>query len=131
MTQLAASSRIYRQRRAAVGTAAAVLALVGLSLGGSCTGAASEMPAGAHADADSQIVRLGFFAAVGGGSGSADAASAGVQPVADYVVQPGDTLWSIAKSLQPDKDPRALVHRLTRQAGGSVLLIGQRLDLTR
>ena len=91
------------------------------------------MPAGAHADADSssQIVRLGFFAAVGGGSGSADADSAGVQPVADYVVQPGDTLWSIAKSLQPGNDPRALVHRLTRQAGGTVLTIGQRLDLTR
>lgn len=48
-----------------------------------------------------------------------------------YVVQPGDTLWSIAITLAPDADPRQLVHRLTQQAGGAALQVGQRLNLAR
>src|SRR5262249_26165640 len=36
---------------------------------------------------------------------------------AAYVVQPGDTLWSIARSLQPDGDVRPLVGDL-RAANG-------------
>jgi hypothetical protein len=43
-----------------------------------------------------------------------------------YVVQPGDTLWSIARSLQPDGDVRPLVHGLLDGNGGAaVLSVGQ------
>ena len=46
---------------------------------------------------------------------------------ASYVVQPGDTLWGIARSLQPDGDVRPLVGELTRVNGGAELTVGQRL----
>ena len=47
-----------------------------------------------------------------------------------YVVQPGDTLWSIAGSINPDgRDLRATVDRLVDAAGGSVLQPGQRIVL--
>ena len=29
-----------------------------------------------------------------------------------YVVRPGDTLWSIAASVSPDRDPREVIHDL-------------------
>ena len=44
-----------------------------------------------------------------------------------YVVQPGDTLWDIARALAPDGDPRALVHELAGTAGGAALEPGQRI----
>ena len=47
-----------------------------------------------------------------------------------YVVQPGDTLWSIAHQLDPGGDPRATVDRLVELNGGSALQPGQRLRLT-
>lgn len=43
------------------------------------------------------------------------------------VVQPGDSLWSLAATLAPDGDLRALVSELETIAGGSVLQPGQRL----
>jgi hypothetical protein len=46
-----------------------------------------------------------------------------------YVVQPGDTLWGIARSLQPDGDVRALVGRLARANGGAELSVGEQLVL--
>lgn len=48
------------------------------------------------------------------------------RPVA-YVVQPGDTLWTIAESLAPDADPRPIVQRLEQSAGTVMLQVGQRL----
>lgn len=44
-----------------------------------------------------------------------------------YVVQPGDTLWDIARALVPGEDPRALVHELAGTAGGAGLEPGQRI----
>jgi hypothetical protein len=44
-----------------------------------------------------------------------------------YVVQPGDTLWSIARSLHPSGDIRPVVDRLEARAGGATLEAGQRL----
>jgi hypothetical protein len=42
-----------------------------------------------------------------------------------YLVQPGDTLWSIARRLQPKGDVRALVHQLVDANGGADLQVGQ------
>ena len=44
-----------------------------------------------------------------------------------YVVQPGDTLWDIARAVAPDRDPRTLVHELSGTAGGAALEPGQRI----
>ena len=46
-----------------------------------------------------------------------------------YIVQSGDTLWSIAMSIDGDGDPRTTVDRLAEMNGGSSLYIGQRLIL--
>ncbi|HEX6568018.1 MAG TPA: LysM peptidoglycan-binding domain-containing protein [Acidimicrobiales bacterium] len=52
-------------------------------------------------------------------------------PVAgqSYVVQPGDTLWSIAAEIAPDSDPRPVVDALREANGGPVLEVGTRLTL--
>lgn len=58
---------------------------------------------------------------------SAPAAMAPVTPPARVTVQPGDTLWSIATSVAPDRDPRdevATLQRLNRLDGVS-LAVGQ------
>ena len=54
-----------------------------------------------------------------------------VVPVAAraHVVQPGDTLWGIARSLQPTGDVRPLVDELSRRVGSAGLQPGQRLSL--
>ena len=46
-----------------------------------------------------------------------------------YVVQPGDTYWSIAERLAPDKDPRPIVDELRSRNGDGELQVGDRLDL--
>ncbi|HEX6423797.1 MAG TPA: LysM peptidoglycan-binding domain-containing protein [Acidimicrobiales bacterium] len=52
-------------------------------------------------------------------------------PVAghEYVVQPGDTLWSIATQIAPDADPRPVVDALRAANGGPELEVGTRLTL--
>jgi Tfp pilus assembly protein FimV len=43
-----------------------------------------------------------------------------------YIVQPGDTLWSIARSLRPEGDVRPVVHGLLDANGGAAALsVGQ------
>jgi LysM domain len=46
-----------------------------------------------------------------------------------YVVQPGDTLWSIAAAIAPDSDPRPVVDALREQNGGPDLQVGERLTI--
>lgn len=46
-----------------------------------------------------------------------------------YVVQQGDNLWSIARRLAPDSDPRPLVAELRSRHGDVELQVGDRLDL--
>lgn len=55
----------------------------------------------------------------------------GALPVAraSYVVRPGDTLWQIARALQPTGDVRPLVQRLAAGRAGTPLLVGERLVL--
>jgi Tfp pilus assembly protein FimV len=47
-----------------------------------------------------------------------------------YIVQPGDTIWSIAHELDPSGDSRATVDRIVALNGGAALEPGQRLHLT-
>lgn len=94
----------FRRRRAAVALSAAVL------LGGV---AALGLPG---------VVPLTT-------SGPAPAAPFVPVARATHVVQPGDTLWRIARSLQPSGDVRPLVQRLAAQRAGAPLRAGERLEL--
>jgi len=60
--------------------------------------------------------------------GSGDLQMAGVQSV---VVQPGDTLWSIAAGAAGTEDVRAVVDRIQELNGlqGTLLMPGQTLEL--
>jgi nucleoid-associated protein YgaU len=80
------------------------------------------------------LLALGLLLGRGGGQPSALPAhgtSDAVLPVADraYVVQPGDTLWQIARALQPDGDVRPLVAQLQRARHGAPLRVGERITL--
>lgn len=44
-------------------------------------------------------------------------------------VAPGDTLWTIARRLQPSGDVRPLVDRLATARGGAVLQVGERIQV--
>jgi hypothetical protein len=46
-----------------------------------------------------------------------------------YVVQPGDTLWTLARRLDPGGDPRPLVDRLVAARAGATLQVGERFSL--
>ena len=67
------------------------------------------------------------------GRTSADAGSSRVVPRQTTVVQPGETLWSIARRVAPGTDPRVTVDRLTRlnDLGARPIVPGQRLVLPR
>ena len=61
-----------------------------------------------------------------------DPAGGGLAPGATYVVQPGDTLWSIAVRIRPQGDPRPVVDELVAGHGGATTLyVGERLRLPR
>ena len=57
------------------------------------------------------------------------AAPANSPITADYVVQPGDTIWSVARRLQPDGDVRPLVDRLVAEHGGEGLVAGEAIHV--
>jgi nucleoid-associated protein YgaU len=98
-------ARIYRRRRLAVlGAALSLLVLPALVMAAS----GSSTPAR---------------------PASAPAAPAVAPAAAVYVVQPGDTLWSIAHQVEPHADPRDVVDRLVELNGSGALQPGQRLRL--
>ncbi|MDQ1439605.1 MAG: hypothetical protein QOK43_3234 [Acidimicrobiaceae bacterium] len=96
-----------RRRIAAVALAVALLIAVGLALGraGNAAERAATVP-----------MEQGEVAAL---------------PIAQgaYVVQPGDTLWKIARALQPTGDVRPLVAQLGRVRHGAPLRVGERIML--
>jgi nucleoid-associated protein YgaU len=57
-------------------------------------------------------------------------ASHGAGPEVHYIVEPGDTLWSIATA-HYGGDPRDAIYRIDRRnhLGGSLIVPGQRLVL--
>jgi hypothetical protein len=67
--------------------------------------------------------------ALGGGPLAAPETPAGSGAVAAavYVVQPGDTYWTIARRLQPSGDVRALVDHLSSEHAGAPLQPGEQL----
>jgi nucleoid-associated protein YgaU len=50
--------------------------------------------------------------AVGGPVAEAVGLGDGPAPPASHVVRPGETLWSIARALEPGRDPREVVFRI-------------------
>ena len=46
-----------------------------------------------------------------------------------HVVQPGDTLWSIARAMHPSGDVRAVVQQLDDARHGAPLRVGDRIEL--
>jgi hypothetical protein len=76
------------------------------------------------------LVARAALGVLGGGPLAAPGAPAGRSgQSAAYVVQPGDTWWSIARHLQPTGDVRALVDRLAAGHSGAALQAGERLTL--
>jgi LysM domain len=81
------------------------------------------------------LVLRAVLAGLGGGSlstaGSSGAGLAGAGPIPAaahvHVVQPGDTLWSIAQASARAGDPRPIVDQLQQQLDGRPLRAGERL----
>jgi hypothetical protein len=74
---------------------------------------------------------VGAISARFAGGGHPSSAVGAPSPIASslYVVQPGDTLWSIAAAVAPDTDVRLTVDRLVEANGEAPLTVGQRIVL--
>lgn len=69
-----------------------------------------------------------FFIASGGAEASNTPSSASVIEV---VVSPGDTLWSIAKAVRPNQDPRETIYdiKAINLISGSQVFPGQKIQV--
>jgi hypothetical protein len=56
-------------------------------------------------------------------------AGAAIAPGDVYVVQPGDSMWTIAQRLDPAGDPRVIVSQLESQVGSDTLQPGEHIRL--
>jgi hypothetical protein len=64
----------------------------------------------------------------GAALGGTSLATSGARPrVVTHVVEPGDTLWSVARDLAPGGDPRPVVDALSSARHGSALVPGEKL----
>lgn len=98
-----AQRAVYRRRRVVAAALAAVVAVAIVLL------------------ADAVVART-----AGGGNPHP---VAGTSEAAVHVVQPGETLWSIAQTLQAGTDVRLVVDRLIDLNGHAPIVVGQRLQL--
>ncbi len=95
-------AHVYRRRRLGVSVLLAMTVFMISLFGGELLGRITDKP------------------------GSTPAGAAGETTI--YVVQPGDTLWSIARIVSPSgRDIRVTVHDLQNLNGGSNLIPGQQL----
>jgi hypothetical protein len=103
-----------------------VVAMVGLSLVlAACLGLRGLAN---HADDPASVPVMSPVAATGLPVAADALSAASVQGAGFYVVQSGDTLWSIASSLT-DGSIRSYVKKLAALNGGESVRIGQRLTL--
>ena len=72
---------------------------------------------------------LAGAALAGTAGGGSPSAAAGATSPATHIVQPGDTLWTIAAAAAPGTDVRITVDRIAQLNGGAPLVVGQRLLL--
>jgi Tfp pilus assembly protein FimV len=75
------------------------------------------------------LLLLAGAALAGAAGGGHPTSAAGTSSDAVHIVQPGDTLWSIAGAIAPEGDVRLVVDRLVDLNGGARLVVGQRLRL--
>lgn len=103
-TSRRSTAAVYRRRRLLAGAAVAGLVY-----------------ASAHAGA----------AFLGGGPLAVSRGPGSAVPVAEhvYVVQPGDTVWSIAHQFQPTGDERPLVDAIVSELGGAGLTPGEAIRI--
>lgn len=106
------SAAVYRRRRLV-----AAVALLGLLVAGNWV-----------------LGALGGGSLTASGAGTPSVATArtlDLEPVSarSHVVAPGDTLWSIARRLQPEGDVRPVVDALAAARGGRPLQVGERIVL--
>jgi hypothetical protein len=64
-----------------------------------------------------------------GGFGIANASSSPKSELRSYIVRPGDSFWSIARSVQSKGDLRPLVAELIEAHGSGFLQVGDRVEL--
>jgi LysM domain-containing protein len=87
-----------------------------------------------------RIVLVGFLVVAVGliwlaAAGGAGAAGSGLSPsqyekdMSQVVVQPGDSLWSIAERAEPHSDPRIVIQQITdiNALPSAQIAVGQRL----
>ena len=102
-------SAAVRRRRAAI--TLVILAAIGILLGAGSLAGAEQVPTstpGVHPRVHLETTAVAS---------------------ATHVVQPGDTLWSVARRIQPEGDVRPLVARLRAAHGPGPLLPGQPLRI--
>ncbi len=76
------------------------------------------------------VILLTILSVVGVGQAGAERTHVPVaEPATVVIVQPGDTLWSIAERVAPNVDRRTAVDQLAEIAGGAYLEVGQHLEV--